>query len=139
MAELENKIFMQRFVEELMNKHNLDVLDEMVAEDFLELDPFPGQGPGREGLRYAVGVLLTAFPDTHWAVEEQIAEGENVVTRFTMTGTHQGSFMGIPPTGKSIKVAGVVFDVVRDNQFVESRIMIDNLTLLQQLSVVPSN
>lgn len=139
MAELENKIFMQRFVEELMNKHNLDVLDEMVAEDFLELDPFPGQGPGREGLRYAVGVLLTALPDTHWAVEEQIAEGENVVTRFTMTGTHQGSFMGIPPTGKSIKVAGVVFDVVRDNQFVESRIMIDNLTLLQQLGVVPSN
>lgn len=133
----ENKQFMGRFVAEVINQKNLAAIDEMVVEDFVEHIPFPGQGPGREGLKDAVTALLTGFPDMRWTIDEQIAEGETVVSRFTMYGTHQGPFMGIPATGKSIAVWGVVIDCVRNGKFAESRIILDTVTLLQQLGVMP--
>ena len=101
--------------------------------------PFPGQGPGPEGLKYVIAAFLSAFPDIHWMVEEQVAEAEKVVSRFTMTGTHQGEFLGIPATGKSVNVWGVVIDVVRDGKFAESRIIMDTLGLMQQLGVIPAS
>ena len=137
MTSEETKRFMQHFIEETINKKNLDALDTLVAEDFVEHIPFPGQGPGREGLRYALGTFLSGFPDMHWMVEEQIAEGEKVVTRFTMSGTHQGEFLGITPTGKSVQVWGIVIDVVREGKFAESRIIMDMMGLLQQLGMLP--
>lgn len=133
----DNKQFMQQFVEEAINKKNLDAIDELVAEDFVEHVPFPGQGPGREGLRQVLATFLSAFPDIRWTLEEQIAEGEKVVSRFTMTGTHRGDFLGIPPTGKSVNIWGVVIDVVRDGKFAESRIIMDTLGLMQQLGMIP--
>jgi steroid delta-isomerase-like uncharacterized protein len=133
----ENKQFMGHFIEEVINQKNLEAIDEMVAENFVEEIPFPGQGPGREGLKTAVTALMTGFPDLHWVVDEQVAEGETVVTRFTMTGTHQGEFMGIPATGKSINVWGVVIDVVTNGQFARSRLIMDSVGLLVQLGVIP--
>ena len=134
----DNKRFMQRFVEEIINKKNLDAINELVVEDFVEHVPFPGQGPGRNGLKDAIATFLSAFPDIRWTLEEQIAEGEKVVSRFTMTGTHRGEFLGIPPTGKPMKVWGVVIDVVRDGKFAESRIIMDMLSLMQQLGAIPT-
>jgi len=131
----DNKRVIRRFVDEVINRKNLDAIDEIVAEDFIEHIPFPGQGPGREGLRYAISLFISAFPDLHWVLEEQTAEAERVVSRFTMTGTHRGELLGIPPTGRSIEIVGVVFDVVRDGMFAESRILMDMPGLLQQLSV----
>ena len=93
----QNKLFIGRFVEEVINSKNLDSINELVAEDFIERVPFPGQRPGREGLKYAISLFLTAFPDIQWTLDEQIAEGEVVVSRFTWTGTHRGEFLGIPP------------------------------------------
>ena len=133
----DNKQFMRQFVEEAINKKNLDAIDELVAEDFVEHVPFPGQGPGREGLRQVLATFLSAFPDIWWTLEEQIAEGEKVVSRFTMTGTHRGDFLGIPPTGKSVNIWGVVIDVVRNGKFAESRIIMDTLGLMQQLGMIP--
>ena len=129
---------MRRFVEEAINRRNLDALHELVAENFIEQVPFPGQGPGRDGLRYALGMFLSAFPDIQWIVDEQIAEGEKVVSRFTWTGTRRGEFLGIPPTGKRVKVWGVVMDVVRDGMLSESRIIMDTMGLLQQLDAIPA-
>jgi predicted ester cyclase len=80
--------------------------------------------------------MFTGFPDMKWTVQEQVAEGEKVVTRFSWTGTHQGEFMGIPATGKSVEVWGVVIDVVKDKLFAESRIIMDSIGLLQQLGVM---
>jgi len=134
MSLTDNKQFMAHFVEEVLNKKNLSAIDDIVAENFLEHIPFPGQGPGREGLRDIVVVFITAFPDLHWDIDEQIAEGEKVVTRFTMTGTHHGDFMGIPPTGRSVNVWGIVIDVVRNGLFSESRIILDSPALIQQLT-----
>ena len=133
----ENKKFMVYFIEEVINRKNLDAANDLVLEDFIEHLPFPGQGPGREGLKFALNSMFTGFPDMHWTVNEQIAEGEKVVTRFTWTGTHQGEFMGIPPTSKQVEVWGVVIDVVSNNLFSESRIIMDNVGLLQQLGVMP--
>src|SRR5215217_5270504 len=133
----ENKQFMQRFIEEVMNQKNLAAIDRMVTDDFVEHIPFPGQGPGREGLKQAISLFLAAFPDLLWTIEEQIAEGEKVVSRFSMTGTHRGEFLGIPATGRPVNVWGVVIDVVRDGRFAESRIIMDTLSLMQQLGAIP--
>ncbi|TLV00395.1 ester cyclase [Dyadobacter luticola] len=136
MTPEENKKFMSNFVEEVINKKNINAVDELAAEDFLEHLPFPGQGPGREGLKFAINSMLTGFPDMHWTVDEQVAEGDTVVTRFSWTGTHDGDFMGIPPTNKKVETWGVVIDVVRDGLFAESRIIMDTMGLLQQLGVM---
>ena len=133
MASEQPKAVINRFIEEALNKKNLAVLDQIVAEDFVEEVPFPGQGPGRAGLRAVLQVFNTAFPDSHWAVDEQIAEGEKVVTRFTFSGTHRGEFLGIPATGRSVSVWGVVIDVVRNGIFTRSRILMDTVALLGQI------
>jgi steroid delta-isomerase-like uncharacterized protein len=137
MSKEENKQFMNSFIEEVINRQNLDAIDEMVSENFIEHIPFPGQGPGREGLKFAIGSMLTGFPDMNWTMQEQIAEDEKVVSRFIWGGTHKGEFMGIPPTNKKVEVWGVVIDVVRDGLFSESRIIMDTVGLLQQLGVMP--
>ena len=136
MISKNNKQFMQRFVERAINQKDIDAMDELVAEDFVEHVPFPGQGPGRAGLKDVISSLVSAFPDLHWTVEEQIGEAEKVVSRFRMTGTHQGVFLGIAATGKPVDVWGVVIDVVRDGRFAESRIIMDTLDLMQQLGVI---
>lgn len=106
MTLVENKKFMTHFIEEVINNKNLNAADELVAENFIEELPFPGQGPGKDGLKYALQSMFTGFPDMKWTVEEQIAEGEKVVTRFSWTGTHQGEFMGIAPTNNSVRIWG---------------------------------
>jgi steroid delta-isomerase-like uncharacterized protein len=133
----ENKAVTQRFVDEAINWKNLDALNQLVAEDFIERVPFPGQGPGREGLKATIGAFLQAFPDIVWTTHEQIAEADNVVSRFTWTGTHRGEFLGVPATGRRVTVWGVLIDVVRGGKMVESRIIMDTLGLMQQLGVIP--
>jgi steroid delta-isomerase-like uncharacterized protein len=134
----ENKAIMNRLMEEVLNKKNLAAADEIVAEDFVELDPLPGQEQGREGLKQILSMFFAAFPDLRWTVEEQIAEGDKVVSRFTWRGTHKGEFLGISPTGGQVTVKGVVIDRVVEGQFVESRILMDNLGMMQQLGVIPA-
>lgn len=103
----ENKALINHFVEEAINNQELDTLGETVAKDFIEHVPLPGQGQGREGLKYAIGLLIRGFPDLQWTQEEQIAEREKVASRFTWTGTHRGEFLGIPPTGVKVTVWGM--------------------------------
>lgn len=134
----ENNAIMNRLMEEVLNKKNLAAADEIVAEDFVELDPLPGQEQGREGLKQILSMFFAAFPDLRWTVEEQIAEGDKVVSRFTWRGTHKGEFLGISPTGGQVTVKGVVIDRVVEGQFVESRILMDNLGMMQQLGVIPA-
>jgi steroid delta-isomerase-like uncharacterized protein len=137
MSESENRAVVQRFLEEVINEGRLEQADEIVAEDFVELDPLPGQRQGREGLKEVIGMLRAAFPDMHWVVEEMIAEGEQVVTRFTWTGTQQGTFMGIPATGRNVVVKGVVIDRIVGGMMTDSRILMDTMGMMQQLGVMP--
>lgn len=106
MTSEDNKKFMNCFIEEVINNKNLDAANDLVAEDFIEEIPFPGQEPGREGLKFALQAMFDGFPDMNWTVLEQIAEGEKVVTRFVWTGTHEGNFMGIPALIKLLRLGG---------------------------------
>jgi predicted ester cyclase len=83
-------------------------------------------------------MLFAAFPDQKWTIEELIAEGDKVVNRFTWRGTHQGNFLGIAPTGSQVEVKGVVIDRFADGKIADTRILMDNLGLMQQLGVVPT-
>jgi steroid delta-isomerase-like uncharacterized protein len=133
-----NEAVVARFIEEVINQGHLSVADELVAQDFVELDPLPGQRQGREGLKEAIAMLRTAFPDIHWVTDETISAEEKVVTRFTWTGTHRGAFLGISPTSKPIRVKGVVIDRVVSGKMTDSRILMDTLGLMQQLGAVPA-
>ena len=126
----------RRFVEEIINKQNLAAADELVAENFVELDPLPGQAQGREGLKQILAMFFAAFPDLHWTVEEDAAEGEKLWSRFTWRGTHRGDFLGVPATGNQVEVNGVVIERIVESEMVDSRILMNELSLMQQLGVI---
>jgi steroid delta-isomerase-like uncharacterized protein len=138
MSESENVVVIARFLEEVINQGRLEQADELVAVDFVELDPLPGQKQGREGLKEVIRMLREAFPDMHWVVNETVASGDKVVTRFTWTGTHRGTFLGVPATGRGVSVKGVVIDRLAACKMADSRILMDNFTMMQQLGVIPA-
>jgi steroid delta-isomerase-like uncharacterized protein len=133
-----NKAVIQAFIEDVLNQQRLERADDLVKENFVELDPLPGQEQGREGLKAILQVLWSAFPDMHWVVKEMVAEGEKVVTRFVWTGTHRGQFLGFPATGRSVEVKGVVIDRLENGKLADSRILMDTMGLMQQTGVVPA-
>ena len=132
-----NKALLRRFVEELMNQGNMTAASELIAPDFLELDPFPGQASGRTGLVESIKRLRTAFPDLVWRIEEMVAEGEKVASLHTWSGTHQGEFLGIAPTGKRVRMSCTIFDTYQNGQLKQSRLVMNVLSLLQQLGAMP--
>jgi rhodanese-related sulfurtransferase/predicted ester cyclase len=139
MSPHDAKSVIRRFVKEVLNDKNLAVIDEICPPDYVELDPLPGQGPGAAGLKAFLGEsFFKAFPDLVWVNEEMVAEGEYVMARSTWTGTHRGEFLGIPPTHRAVKVAAWTIDHVVDGKFVDSRILVDALSLLQQLGALPA-
>ena len=128
----------QRFIDDVINARDLDgALVEMVAEDFVELNPFPGQGPGRDGLADVLGMMFAGFPDLRWTLNDTLVEGDRVMGFSTWTGTHEGEFMGIPATGRTATVEAWTIDRYREGIFVESRIIMDVAGLLGQLGVLP--
>lgn len=133
----DNKAIDLRFVKEVLSEHDLDVLPDLVAEDFVEQNPPPGQGPGREGLRAFLAQMFEAFPDLRWRVEEMVAEGDRVAAWSTWEGTHRGTFLGLPPTGRSVAVEAWTIDRFRDGKIAESRILMDVMGLMQQLGAIP--
>jgi steroid delta-isomerase-like uncharacterized protein len=133
-----NKEVIHAFIEDVLNKGLFNRANDLVKEDFVELDPLPGQQQGREGLKAVAQALRSAFPDMHWTVNEMVAEGEKVVTRFVWTGTHRGTFLGIPSTGRSVEVKGVVIDRLENGKMAASRILMDTMGLMQQLGVIPA-
>ena len=137
MGAAENKGVVSSFVEEVINRGQLERVNDLVALDFVELDPLPGQQQGREGLKQVIAAFPTAFPDIHWVIEEMVAEGDKVFSRFTWHGTHRGEFFGVPATGRQITVKGMVVDRVVAGKMAESRILMDGLSMMRQLGVIP--
>jgi len=131
-----NKAVVSMFVEEVINQGRLERADDLVAVDFVELDPLGGQRQGREGLKEVIGQMRSAFPDIYWVLDEMVAEDDKVFSRFTWSGTHRGAFLGIPATGRDVRVTGMVIDRVADGKMAESRILMDRLSLMQQMGVI---
>jgi steroid delta-isomerase-like uncharacterized protein len=125
------------FVEQIINKGEIDQAERYVWEDVVEQVPLPGQGPGLRGLQDVLQGMKAAFPDMHWKIEEQISEGDRVVSRFIWTGTHRGSFLGIPPTGRCVSVWGIVVDRLVDSRIKQTRIIMDTLGMMVQMGVIP--
>ena len=127
----------RRFIEHVINRGEIDAVDQFFWEEMVEQVPFPGQGPGIEGLKGVLRGLKSAFPDMHWTIEEQIAEGDKVLSRFEWTGTHSGPFLGVPATHRPVKVWGMVIDRFESGKIKDTRIIMDTLGLMVQLGVIP--
>jgi steroid delta-isomerase-like uncharacterized protein len=134
-----NSRIVRRFVEEVLNQGKIDLAGKFFWEDMVEQVPLPGQGPGLEGLKEVLRGLRGAFPDMHWSIEEQIAEGDKVLTRFEWTGTHRGVFLGVPATNRPVKVWGMVIDRLQNEKIKDTRIIMDTLGLMMQLGAFPPN
>jgi steroid delta-isomerase-like uncharacterized protein len=135
----ENKRISRRVAEEAFSRGDLDVIDELVADNFVNHDPtLPlDLPPGREGFKELVNFYRSAFPDAQVTVENQIAEGDKVATRWTGRGTHQGDFAGLPATGKQATITGITIDRIEGGRIVESWNEANQLGLLQQLGAIP--
>jgi predicted ester cyclase len=133
-----NKASIQRTIKEFFNQENLAAAAELIAADYIEHDPAPPAWPtGRAGLTHAVRLFHTAFPDIRWSIEDLIAEGDKVAVRLTAQGSHQGDFMGIPPTGRRATWTETHIVRIVDGQQVEHWGNRDMFGLLQQLGVIP--
>jgi predicted ester cyclase len=129
----ENKTLVRRLIDEAQNHGKLDVIDDLLADNFVDHTPLPGLPPTREGVRILFGTLRAAFPDLHVVISEQIAEDERVVTRKTFQGTHGGEFLGFAPTGNPVAFEVIDILTIRDRRITEHRVVFDQLGLLRQL------
>lgn len=136
-----NKLIGRRVLLEIWGEGRLEVVDELYAPEYVDhvsRGPEPATVSGPEGLKEAVTLFRTAFPDLRYEVHQQVAEGDVVVTRFSATGTHLKPFLGAAPTGRRIAYTGIDINRVRDDgRIVESWVQYDALGLLQQLGLVP--
>jgi steroid delta-isomerase-like uncharacterized protein len=132
------KARIREFMDRVLTRGEINATDDYFHRDVVEEVPFPGQGPGLDGLKETLIHLRRAFPDSQWRVEEQIAEDNSVLTRFLWSGTHEGEFLGIPATNRVIHVWGMVIDRFEDRKVTSTRILLDTWSLMQQLGVVPA-
>jgi steroid delta-isomerase-like uncharacterized protein len=138
MTTEQNKAIVCRFFE-AFSANDQVALKEVLAPDLVA---YTHVGPGpvnREALMQGIGMWNTAFSETHFTVEEQIAEGAKVATRTTMRAVHSGGeFQGLPPTGKEVAVGGTSINQIKDGRIVEHRVNVDFLGMMQQLGLIPS-
>ena len=134
----ENKAILRRFFEEIFNQQKISVADEIVAENYVNHNAAPGELPGREGLKQFVAYLHAGNEGITFTIEDQVAEGEKVVTRLTLTGTHTGEFAGIPATGESFSFEAMNIHRVVDGRVHEAWIQWDALGWMQQIGAIPS-
>jgi steroid delta-isomerase-like uncharacterized protein len=137
MSTENNKAVTHQFLDELFNKRNPAIVDALCVNNVVN----HGLGPeasGIEGTKRSASMYLAAFPDLHFTFEDYIAEGDQVVVRWTSTGTHKGELMGIPPTGKQFSGTGMEIYRFEGGKIAEHWLASDQLGLLQQLGVVPA-
>jgi steroid delta-isomerase-like uncharacterized protein len=130
----ENKRVQRRVIEEVFNRGDLDLVDELFSQNHVQHDPSgPQVGQGTEEFKGTVSAIRAAFPDLHMQIEDHIAEGDRVVTRWVGSDTHRGDFMGVPPTGNRVSMTGTVIDRFADGKIEESWNLYDALGMLTQM------
>jgi len=132
----DNQALVQRFVDR-MNKHDLSAIDEFFDASYVEHAAAPGMPPTREGLKQMFQAFLKGFPDMKMTVEHVVADGDLVAIHLTSTGTNKGEMMGMPATGKAIKVQEMHLARVANGKFVEHWGVEDQMTMMQQLGLMP--
>jgi steroid delta-isomerase-like uncharacterized protein len=133
-----NKRIMERWTTEFLPHGNAALAEEFISPDIVM--NFAGQQQqGRDTYLGIVAANSAAFPDLRWTVEDMVAEGDTVAVRYTMTGTHQGTFTGVAATGTAVRAESMTFYRLADGKIVEEHAQLDMLSLLQQMGAVPSS
>ena len=132
-----SKAIVRRYIEEAFNNRKHDLLDELVAEDFVDHHLPPELPPGPEGAKLWFGGAVAGFPDIHIVLKDMIAEEDKVAVRTEITGTHEGEFMDIPATGKEFAITGMAIARIADGRLAEWWENADMMGLMQQLGVIP--
>jgi steroid delta-isomerase-like uncharacterized protein len=138
----ENKKKARRFMEEAFGQDKPELLDELLDPDFVRYDPYieAGEVRGVETVKENIRWFRNVFPDLTCTIEDQVAEGDKVVSRYTIRGTHQGDeFFGVPATGERIEMRGIQVDRFEGGKLVEERAEFDLLGALQQLGAIPES
>ncbi len=133
----ENKRLARRAFEDLWNQGKLDTVTDLYDANQVSYGLGMDVPAGAEGIKQFISIYRTAYPDTHFTIEDQIAEDDKVVTRWTAVGSHQGELMGIPPTGRRVTVTGITINRIVGGKIMETWNNYDALGQLQQLGVVP--
>ena len=136
--EEENKALIRRLVAEVYNQDDLDVLDELLAPDFVNHSAVPEHRHGIEAFKHVNRWVHAGFSDAHYEIEDMIAEGDRVACRITLTGTHDGEFQGSPPTGRRLSMEHVHWHRLAEGKLVERWAVRDDLGAAQQLGLLPS-
>jgi len=136
MSAEENKAIVRRY-REIHNSNDLAGLDQIVDANIVSHSGVPGMPPGLEGGKMVHNMFLSAFPDSQVTTDDLIADGDEVVERFTFRGTNKGSFMGAPPTGKQVTATGMSVFRIANGKIVEHWGENDSLGVMQQLGLVP--
>jgi steroid delta-isomerase-like uncharacterized protein len=135
----ENKAIVRRLYEEVWNKRKLEVVKELISPSHALQGPnIFGSSMGPEAYKRQVLHFLEGYPDLHWTIEDTIAEKDKVVACWTMSGTHEGDFMGVPATNKKVSVDGMTIHHIVGGKIMDSNINWDALGMMQQLGAVPA-
>lgn len=135
----QNRAVVTRMFEEVMSGGNFDTVDELFTADYHDNDPASEEDVrGPSGVREEVGMYRAGLPDLRFTIEDQLADGDQVATRFTCTGTHDGDLMGIPATGNAVALSGIVIHRVNGGKIEEGYWNWDTLGLLQQIGALPA-
>lgn len=126
----------RRFFEEGFNGRNLDLIDELIASEYVNHN-MPAPAPGPDGFKRVITGFISAFPDMRITIEDVVSEGDRVATRGTWTGTHDGEFNGIPATGRSVAISYCDIWRIENGRFVENWVQMDMVGLMGQLGVLP--
>ncbi len=139
MSTEQNKALMRQLMEEIFNRGNVGLADELLAPDFLEREELPpGVPPGRDGVKALATMFRSAFPDFKVTVNDMIAEDDKVTVRSTWSGTQTGEFMGIPATGRCVSFGAIDIIRVAGGRLAEHWGQMDNTRMMQQLGVIPA-
>ena len=139
MSVEDNKAAIRRFIDEVINQENMDVLDQFLTPNYHDHSLQPGQPNGIEGFKQEFDMIQGAFSDQDFQIEDILAEDDKVMGRGVYRATHTGEFMGIPATGKKIAVDHMHLARMEGGKMAEHWEVVDAMGMMQQLGVIPTS
>jgi steroid delta-isomerase-like uncharacterized protein len=132
-----NQALAKRFIDEVINRQNLSVIDETMTNDFTYIDSTIGTLKGRDTFKDLMARFFVAFPNLVWTVEQEVSEGDTIVSRYSWTATNDGEYRSMPATHKTVTANGVAINRFSGGKLAETRMVRDDLGLMRQLGVIP--
>ena len=138
MSTEQYKTAARNFIEKGLNQKDLAAVEAYFSPELTDHALPPGLPSGLEGRKLFASALFAAFPDLHVHMEDMLADGDKLVTRYSVHGTHNGELMGIPATGKQVSIVGIAIDRFENGRSVEHWELFDQMSMMQQLGAIPS-